>query len=87
MKCSEKYEIISESFRDSFDQMNELIVEPVLQIGAETFNFEIFLCCDYKVWIRSYIYIYIYKIDIAIYAYIDIYTYIATWLAKILPFT
>ena len=32
MKCNEKYEIIAESFKESFDQINKLICNPVLEI-------------------------------------------------------
>ena len=54
----EKYDNLSNGFKDVFDEINELITHPLVTINDEEFKFKFYICSDYKVcsYIASYNY-------------------------------
>ena len=49
IKAEENYENIAQGMKGSLSSINRLISDPYIIIEEETYEVEIFLCCDYKV--------------------------------------
>jgi len=49
MKAEESYDTIAESFKDAFDDINELVANPFVTIDDEQYEVMLYFSCDYKV--------------------------------------
>jgi len=50
IKASENYENVAQGFRDAFNDINQMIVNPVILVNGKNFNVVFYLCSDYKVY-------------------------------------
>ena len=49
MKAEKNYDNLAESFRNVFDEINNLVENPTRTIDDESYTVIFYLCCDYKV--------------------------------------
>ena len=49
MKADESYVNLAENFTHVFDEINELVKNPIVTIDHQQYKVILYLCCDYKV--------------------------------------
>ena len=48
MKASESYNILAESFENVFDEINQVVANPVIDIEGQQYKIILYNCYDYK---------------------------------------
>ena len=49
MKASESYNSLAASFENVFDEINQVVAYPFIDIEGQRYKIILYNCCDYKV--------------------------------------